>query len=138
VARSQFVVRLVLFEQVIAHDQDAVCQGHDGLLAAHALCESLVVGPQVSVLAARGPVGGLDEGLLQPTIALARLGAQPFAGADLGLRAQSSPTEQVPRASELVEPDAQVRYDDLGNALVDPRHLIQDGHHLGLAACRVR
>jgi hypothetical protein len=99
-----------------------VCQGHDGFLAAHALFESLVVGPQVGVLAARGPVGGLDEGLLQPTIALTRLGAQPFPGADLGLRAESCPTDQMSRASELVELDAQFRYDNLGNALVDTRH----------------
>jgi hypothetical protein len=85
--RSQFAVGLLFLEQVIDDDQDPVCQGHDGFLAAHALFESLVVGPQVGVLAARGPVGGLDEGLLQPTIALTRLGAQPFTGADLGLRA---------------------------------------------------
>jgi hypothetical protein len=41
----------------------------------------------------------------------------------------------MPRASELVELDAQFRYDNLGNALVDTRHLIQDAYHLGLAAC---
>src|SRR5260221_7386102 len=93
---------------------------------------------QVGVLAARGPVGRLDQRLLQPTIALPRLGAQPFASADLGLRTESCPTDHVPLAGELVELDAQFRYDDLGNALVDPRDLIQDAYHLSLAACWVR
>src|SRR5260221_120819 len=136
--RPQFAIRLLFLEQVIDDDQDPVCQCHDGFLATHALFESLVVGPQVGVLAACGPVGSLDEGLLQPTIALTRLGAQPFASADLGLRTESCPADHVPLAGELVELDAQFRYDDLGNALVDPRDLIQDAYHLSLAACWVR
>src|SRR5260370_25277658 len=136
--RPQFAVGLLFLEQVIDDDQDPVCQGHDGFLAAHAFFESLVVGPQVGVLAARGPVGSLDQRLLQPTIALARLGAQPFASADLGLPTESGPTDHGPLAGELVELDAQFPYDDLGNALVDPRDLIQDAYHLSLAACWVR
>ena len=83
-------------------------------------------------------MGRLDEGLLQPTIALPRLGIQPFASADLGLRTESCPADHMPLAGELVELDAQFRYDDLGNALVDPRDLIQDAQHPGLAACWVR
>ncbi len=134
---SQFAIGLLLLEQVINDDQDPVCQGHDGFLAAHALFESLVVGPQVRILAARRAVGGLNERLLQPAVALARLGAQPFPSADLGLRAQSCPADQVPFAGELIESDTQFRNDDLGNALVDPRHLIQDAQHLSLAANRV-
>ena len=85
-ARSQFAVGLALFEQVIDDEEDAVCQGHDGFLAAQAFLESLVVGPQVGVLAACSSVGGFDERLAQPAIALARFGAQAFAGADLGFR----------------------------------------------------
>ena len=100
--RTQFAVGLLLLEQVINDDQDPVCQCHVGFLAAHALCQSFVVGPQVGILAMRGPVGRLDEGLLQPTIALARLGAQPFAGADFGLRAQSHPADLVTTVTSTV------------------------------------
>ncbi len=77
-ARSQFAIGLVLFEQVIDNDQDAVRQGHNGFLAAHAFLEPLVIRPQVGALAARSPMRRLDEGLTQPAVALARFGTEPL------------------------------------------------------------
>ena len=78
------------------------------------------------------------ERLSQPAIALARFGAQPFASADLGRRTQASPGDQVTRASELVESGPQFGQHNLGNALVDARHLVQHAYHVGLPARRVR
>ena len=76
----------------------------------------------------------LDERLAQPAVALARLGTEPFARTDLGGWTQSGPGDQVRLAGEPVEPDTQFSHHDLGDALVDAGHLVQDVHHLSLAA----
>ena len=44
---SAFLIRLLLFEQVVDNHQDAMGQGHNGFLAAHAFAESLVERPQI-------------------------------------------------------------------------------------------
>ena len=61
---------------MIDDDQDAMSQSHQRFLVSHAPAQSLVIGAQKSVLAVCGGVGGLNEGLTQPAIALARFGAQ--------------------------------------------------------------
>ena len=54
-ARSQFAIGLLLFEQVIDNDQDPVRQGHNGFLAAQTFLEPLVIRPQVGAEARAQP-----------------------------------------------------------------------------------
>ena len=101
VARPQFARRLLVLEQVRDDNQDAVGQGDKRFLAAHALFKSLRIGSQKSLLAARSALGGLDERLTQPAIALACFGAQPFARTDLGRWTQARPGDQMALAGAL-------------------------------------
>jgi len=72
--RSQLPIRLLLFEQMVDENQDAMSQSHQRFLVSHALAQSLVIGAQKGVFAARGGVGSFNEGLTQPAISLARFG----------------------------------------------------------------
>src|SRR5258708_17921437 len=80
--RPQFPIGLLLFEQMIDDDQDAMSQGHNGFLVAHALVQSLVIGTEKATLTACSTDGGFHQGLEQPATAVAPLCAQPFVRAD--------------------------------------------------------
>ncbi len=93
--RSQLPIGLLLFEQMIDDDQDAMSQGHNRFLVSHALAKSLVIRTQKGALTACSGVGSFNEGLTQPAVAFARFGAETFVRTDLGGWTQTDPGAEM-------------------------------------------
>src|SRR5258708_30974658 len=81
--RPQLPIGLLLFEQMIDDDQDAMSQGHNRFLVSHALAQSLVVRTQKGALTACNSVGSFNERLTQPAVAFDRFSAVPVVRTDL-------------------------------------------------------
>jgi len=71
--RSEFPVGLLLLQEMVNDNQDAMSQSHDGFLLPHALTQSLVIRTQTGALATCSGVGDLNESLAEPSVPFSRL-----------------------------------------------------------------
>src|SRR5262245_60255991 len=66
-------------DDVVRRDEDAVADGHGGLLFAAPPAEARVLGAQVGAPRAAGPPAALDQHGLKPAVSLARRPVLPLA-----------------------------------------------------------
>src|SRR5688500_18037314 len=76
VVAAQVAIGGGVLQQVIGDDQDAVADRQSCLLLAAAARQPMILRAEVSVARAAGGLGGLDQGLPQSAVALARPAAR--------------------------------------------------------------
>src|SRR5436853_3268431 len=135
---SHFLIGLLSFEQMIDDDENAMGEGHDGLLVSHTLAQSLIISPQICSFTACSSICGLDESLAQPAIPLTSLGTEPFACTDLGIWTQTDPRNEMSFRGKLIHVGSQLGYDDLAKTHVDACHFIEDTDDLSRTQRRLR
>ncbi|SRR5579875_1301016 len=127
---SQFPVGLLVVEQMINDNQDAMSQGHDGFLVSHALAEPLVIGSQKGLFAVCSGLGSLNESLPQPPVPLACRVAEPFARIDLGCWTQTRPGTKMGFGGKAIHHGAKSGRHNLASAHIDTSHLIEQADRL--------
>src|SRR5215467_514523 len=130
---SQLPIGLLLFEQVIDDDQDAMSQSHNRFLMPHAFVESLVIGTQKGALTPCSGEGLFNEGLTRPSVPFARFGAEPFVRADRGLWTQTDPGAEMGFIRKAIHLQSQFGHDNFADTHVDPAHLIENANCLRAA-----